>query len=69
MKKSLFTAIEVGAPIGAGGSRLPRGDCEKHEALEAEAAQFFRSETALFALCDLRNASHRDLPLAPPLLA
>ncbi|MDA9503730.1 8-amino-7-oxononanoate synthase [Bradyrhizobium sp. CCBAU 11386] len=48
MKKALFTALEGGTPIGAGGSRLLRGNCEEHEALEAEAAQFFRSETALF---------------------
>ncbi|MEZ2143290.1 8-amino-7-oxononanoate synthase [Bradyrhizobium sp. DN5] len=48
MKKALFTALEAGTPIGAGGSRLLRGNCEEHEALEAEAAQFFRSEAALF---------------------
>ncbi|PDT78734.1 8-amino-7-oxononanoate synthase [Bradyrhizobium sp. C9] len=48
MKKALFTALEVGTPIGAGGSRLLRGNCEEHEALEADAARFFRAETALF---------------------
>ncbi|HEY8194095.1 MAG TPA: 8-amino-7-oxononanoate synthase [Hyphomicrobium sp.] len=41
-------AIERGVPIGAGGSRLLRGNHPEHEALEAEAAQFFGAETALF---------------------
>jgi 8-amino-7-oxononanoate synthase len=41
-------AIERGVPIGAGGSRLLRGNHPEHEALEAEAAQFFGTETALF---------------------
>lgn len=35
-------------PLGAGGSRLLRGNCEEHEALEAEAARFFRAEASLF---------------------
>ncbi|BBC02252.1 MULTISPECIES: 8-amino-7-oxononanoate synthase [Bradyrhizobium] len=48
MKKALFTALDAGTPIGAGGSRLLRGNCEEHEALEADAARFFRTETALF---------------------
>ncbi|VIO69927.1 8-amino-7-oxononanoate synthase [Bradyrhizobium ivorense] len=48
MKKALFTALDAGTPIGAGGSRLLRGNCEEHEALEADAARFFRAETALF---------------------
>ncbi len=41
-------AIARGVPIGAGGSRLLRGNHEEHELLEAEAAAFFGSETALF---------------------
>ncbi|MGY3533322.1 MULTISPECIES: 8-amino-7-oxononanoate synthase [Bradyrhizobium] len=48
MKEALFAALLAGAPIGAGGSRLLRGNCEEHEALETEAARFFRAETALF---------------------
>ena len=35
-------------PLGAGGSRLLRGNHPEHEALEEEAASFFGSETALY---------------------
>jgi len=45
---AVVAAIERGVPIGAGGSRLLRGNHPEHEALEAEAASFFRAETALF---------------------
>ncbi|MET4260893.1 8-amino-7-oxononanoate synthase [Bradyrhizobium sp. S3.12.5] len=48
IKKAISAALEAGTPIGAGGSRLLRGNCEEHEALEAEAARFFGAETALF---------------------
>lgn len=48
MKKAVLAALEADTPIGAGGSRLLRGNCEEHEGLEAEAAQFFGAETALF---------------------
>ncbi len=41
-------AIERGVPVGAGGSRLLRGNHEEHEALEAEAATFFGAERALY---------------------
>lgn len=41
-------AIARGVPLGAGGSRLLRGNDPEHEALEAEAAAFFGAETALF---------------------
>jgi 8-amino-7-oxononanoate synthase len=41
-------AIERGVPVGAGGSRLLRGNQREHEALEAEAAAFFGAESALF---------------------
>jgi 8-amino-7-oxononanoate synthase len=41
-------AIARGVPVGAGGSRLLRGNHAEHEALEQEAAQFFGGETALF---------------------
>ncbi|MBK3660986.1 8-amino-7-oxononanoate synthase [Bradyrhizobium diazoefficiens] len=48
MKKAITGALEAGTPIGAGGSRLLRGNCDEHERLEMEAAQFFGAETALF---------------------
>lgn len=41
-------ALARGVPIGAGGSRLLRGNHEEHEALEREAAAFFHAESALF---------------------
>jgi 8-amino-7-oxononanoate synthase len=41
-------ALARGVPLGAGGSRLLRGNHPEHEALEAEAATFFKAETALF---------------------
>ncbi|MBB4374381.1 8-amino-7-oxononanoate synthase [Bradyrhizobium sp. cir1] len=48
IKNAVWDAIDAGTPIGAGGSRLLRGNCEEHERLEAEAAQFFGAEKALF---------------------
>jgi 8-amino-7-oxononanoate synthase len=48
MRKAVAAALEAGTPIGSGGSRLLRGNCEEHERLEAEAARFFGAETALF---------------------
>lgn len=48
MKKAVLAAIERGTPLGSGGSRLLRGNCQEHECLEAEAAHFFGAETALF---------------------
>jgi 8-amino-7-oxononanoate synthase len=48
MKDAVLSALEAGVPVGAGGSRLLRGNCDAHERLEAEAALFFRAETALF---------------------
>lgn len=41
-------ALARGVPLGAGGSRLLRGNHSEHEVLEAEAATFFGAETALF---------------------
>jgi 8-amino-7-oxononanoate synthase len=41
-------ALSRGAPVGAGGSRLLRGNHPEHEALESFAAVFFRAETALY---------------------
>ena len=45
---SARAALERGVSVGAGGSRLLRGNDREHEALEREAAAFFRSESALF---------------------
>ncbi|MFG1297263.1 8-amino-7-oxononanoate synthase [Xanthobacter variabilis] len=41
-------ALDAGTPVGAGGSRLLRGNTEEHESLEAAAARFFHAERALF---------------------
>jgi 8-amino-7-oxononanoate synthase len=41
-------ALSRGVPVGAGGSRLLRGNHPEHEALEAAAARFFHAESALF---------------------
>ena len=41
-------ALARGVPVGAGGSRLLRGNHAEHEALEAEAAAFFRTGRALY---------------------
>ena len=41
-------AIARGVPVGAGGSRLLRGNHPEHEALEAEAARHFGAEAALY---------------------
>jgi 8-amino-7-oxononanoate synthase len=48
VRDAVVTALAAGTPIGAGGSRLLRGNCPEHEALEAEAAAFFGAESALF---------------------
>lgn len=45
---AIADAIERGVPVGAGGSRLLRGNAPEHEALEAKAAAFFGAEAALF---------------------
>ena len=48
LKAAIVAAIERGVPVGAGGSRLLRGNHAEHEALEAEAATFFGAERTLF---------------------
>jgi len=48
LRAAVASALERGVAIGAGGSRLLRGNDPEHEALEAEAATFFGSEAALF---------------------
>ncbi|ATQ70172.1 8-amino-7-oxononanoate synthase [Methylosinus trichosporium OB3b] len=46
--RAAAAALARGVPLGAGGSRLLRGNHPEHEALEAEAASFFGAESALF---------------------
>jgi len=48
LRDAAILALKRGVPLGAGGSRLLRGNHEEHEALEEEAASFFGSETALY---------------------
>ena len=48
LKAAISAAIDSGVPVGAGGSRLLRGNHAEHEALEAEAAVFFGVERALY---------------------
>ncbi len=48
LRAAVAAALARGVPVGSGGSRLLRGNDPEHEALEAEAAAFFGSETALF---------------------
>ena len=48
LRAAVADALGRGVPVGSGGSRLLRGNHPEHEALEAEAAVFFGSETALF---------------------
>jgi 8-amino-7-oxononanoate synthase len=48
LRNAASAALARGVPVGAGGSRLLRGNHPEHEALEAEAAAFFGAETALF---------------------
>ena len=48
LRRAAAEALARGVPLGAGGSRLLRGNHPEHEALEEEAASFFGSETALY---------------------
>lgn len=48
LRRAASDAIARGVPVGAGGSRLLRGNHPEHEALEAEAAVYFGAETALY---------------------
>ena len=48
LKQAATDALARGVPVGAGASRLLRGNHTEHEALEAEAARLFGAETALF---------------------
>jgi 8-amino-7-oxononanoate synthase len=48
LAEAAAAALARGVPVGGGGSRLLRGNHPEHEALEEEAARFFRAESALF---------------------
>src|SRR5690349_18592497 len=48
LRDAASDALARGVPVGAGGSRLLRGNHPEHEALEEEAASFFGHETALY---------------------
>ncbi len=48
LREACADALARGVPVGAGGSRLLRGNHPEHERLEEEAAAFFGSETALY---------------------
>jgi len=48
LKEAITAAIQRGVPIGAGGSRLLRGNHSEHEELEAEAARFFGVDRVLY---------------------
>lgn len=48
LRAAVRQALDRGVAIGAGGSRLLRGNDPEHEVLEAEAAAFFGSEAALY---------------------
>src|SRR3712207_3532381 len=48
LRQAAIDALQAGVPIGAGGSRLLRGNHEQHEALETEAAAWIGAEAALF---------------------
>ncbi|MFT6658954.1 8-amino-7-oxononanoate synthase [Maritalea sp.] len=48
LRQAGIDALNRGVPVGAGGSRLLRGNDAEHELLEQEAADFFGVERALF---------------------
>ncbi|MBX9760779.1 MAG: 8-amino-7-oxononanoate synthase [Beijerinckiaceae bacterium] len=48
LKGAVADALARGVPVGAGGSRLLRGNHAEHEMLEEEAARFFGGDSALF---------------------
>jgi 8-amino-7-oxononanoate synthase len=48
LNQALREALARGVPVGAGGSRLLRGNHAEHEALEADAAAYFGAESALY---------------------
>lgn len=48
LKAAIRAAVDRGVPVGAGASRLLRGNHIEHEMLEAEAARLFGVEKSLY---------------------
>lgn len=48
LRSAAAEAVARGVPVGAGGSRLLRGNHVEHQALESEAASYFGAEAALY---------------------
>jgi len=48
LKDAVAAALARGVPVGAGGSRLLRGNHPEHEMLEEEAAGFFGAQSVLY---------------------
>ena len=48
--------VQPWVPVGAGGSRLLRGNHAEHETLEKAAASYFGAESALYFGADLQQA-------------
>jgi 8-amino-7-oxononanoate synthase len=48
LRDAVAAALQSGVAIGAGGSRLLRGNDPEHEALEADAQAFFGAESCLY---------------------
>jgi 8-amino-7-oxononanoate synthase len=48
LRNAAAEAVARGVPVGAGGSRLLRGNHAEHQALESEAAGYFGAEAALY---------------------
>lgn len=48
LAEAVAAALDRGVAVGAGGSRLLRGNDTEHEALEEEAAAFFGAESCLY---------------------
>lgn len=59
LRDAAAAALARGVSVGATGSRLLRGNDQEHEALEAEAAEFFCAESALF--CSSGFAANQTL--------
>ncbi len=69
--EAVRSAIEDGVPVGAGASRLLRGNFEEHQQLETQASEFFGAEKALnFASGYIANhALLTTLPVRGDLIA
>ena len=48
LRAAALAAMARNVPVGAGGSRLLRGNHPEHEALEAHAARYFGADSALY---------------------